>query len=202
MPRLPACLALVLALVGGAPAGKLPGKVYQAIPGESTLTYVIEHPMHKVTGVSRDFLCRVELSPDTLSSRVEVSADVKSFDSGNPNRDDHAMEAIKAYRHPKVAFASDSVRKHGDAYRVFGRLTFAGKTRPVDFEVTDTREGGKVRIAGGFSVKLTDFGVDRPSLLFIPVKDRLDIRFDLFALYAQDEEASVPGDSNPPSPSP
>jgi polyisoprenoid-binding protein YceI len=187
MMRRPVLLALAfsLAIAGAASAGK----VYQAIPGESTLTYVIDHPMHKVTGVSRDFVCRVVLSPDTLSSKVEVSADVKTFDSGNPNRDDHALEAIRAYKHPKVAFASDSVRKDGEAYRVFGRLTFAGKTRPVDFTVTDTREGGKVRIAGGFSVKLTDFDVERPSLLFIPAKDRLDIRFDL---YARDDGASAP----------
>jgi hypothetical protein len=30
-------------------------------------------------------------------------------------------------------------------------------------------------------VKLTEFGVERPSLMFVPTKDDLTIRFDLFA---------------------
>lgn len=179
---------LLLAWACAAPAAPA-GRMYQAIPGASTLTYVLKHPLHRITGVSKDFVCRVELTPDTLSSAVEVSADVKTFDSGNPNRDDHALEAIHAYKHPRVSFSSDSVRRDGGAYRVFGKLAFAGRTRPVDFTVTNSRESGKVRIAGSFSVKLTDFGVKRPSLLFIPVDDRLDIRFDL---YAEDGAAATP----------
>ena len=62
-----------------------------------------------------------------------------------------------------------------------GKLTFAGQTRPVDFTVVPKREGGKVRITGEFAVKLTDFGVKRPSLMFVPTEDKLSIRFDLVA---------------------
>jgi polyisoprenoid-binding protein YceI len=154
---------------------------YKAIPGESTLSYRLKHPMHKVHGVTRDFACTVELAEDTASSKVQVSAQVKTFDSGNSNRDDHALEAVKARKHPVVSFASDSVRKDGAAWRIHGTLTFAGKTRPVHFAVTEKKEPGKVRIAGGFSVKLTDFGVKPPSLMFISAEDKLDIAFDLVA---------------------
>lgn len=169
-------VALVLGLAN-------PGfaRVYEAIRDESVLTYRIKHPLHKVKGVTREFTCKVELSPDTLSSKVEVSADVKTFDSGNSNRDDHVLEAVKARKHPRVEFVSDSVRKSDDGYRVFGKLTFAGKTRPVDFAVIPKHEGGKVRIAGGFTVKPTDYGVKPPSLMFIAAEDKLDIRFDLVA---------------------
>lgn len=171
---LSAALILGLAMAPGA-------KVYEAVKGESVLTYRIKHPMHKVKGVTREFTCKVDLSPDTLSSKVEVSADVKTFDSGNSNRDDHVLEAVKARKHPRVEFASDSVRKSDDGYRVFGKLTFAGTTRPVDFTVVPKHEGGKVRIAGSFTVKPTDYGVKPPSLMFISAEDKLDIRFDLVA---------------------
>lgn len=158
-----------------------PAKEYEAMKGESTLAYRLKHPMHTVNGITRDFACTVDLSEDTAASTVRVSADVKSFDSGNPNRDDHALEAIQARRHPKVSFASDSARKEGGLWRVHGKLTFAGQTRPVDFTVVPKREGGKVRITGEFAVKLTDFGVKRPSLMFVPTEDKLSIRFDLVA---------------------
>lgn len=162
-------------------AAACPARVYEAIPGESTLTYRLKHPMHLVKGVSREFRCTVDLAPDTVSSKVTVSAAVKTFDSGNSSRDDHALEAIKARKHPAVIFVSDSARKAADGYRIFGKLTFAGQTRPVDFTVAPRKEGGKVRIAGAFSIKLTDYGVKPPSLLFLSTEDKLDIRFDLAA---------------------
>lgn len=155
--------------------------VYEPLPGESSLSYRIRHPMRTVEGVTKDFRCRVNLAPDTFSSQVEVSADVRSFKSGSVYRDNHVASAIHADQHPQVHFASDSVRAAGGGYRVYGRLTFAGRTRPVEFVVVPQAAGGKVRISGGFSIHLTDYGVEPPSLLAIPTEDRLDIRFDLVA---------------------
>lgn len=173
LPALAAC-----ALLAAAPAS---AKVHEAIKGESSITYRIRNALHKVTSVSKDVTCTVDLAEDTVSSKVSVSVPAKSFDSGNSNRDDHALEAIKAHKHPNVSFASDSVSKAPDGWLIHGKLTFAGQTRPVEFKVTPKKEPGKVRIVGDFSVKLTDFGIKRPSLMFIVMEDKLDIRFDLVA---------------------
>ncbi len=156
-------------------------KTYLAIKGESFLSYGLVHPMHHITGVSRDFQCTVDLSPDTLSSIIKVSALISSFDSHNSSRDSHAMEMVEALKYPKVEFVSDSVKGDGGRYRVSGKLTFHGKTRPIQFLVTGKSSGGKVEITGEFSVKLTDFDVARPTLLFVPTEDKLTLRFDLFA---------------------
>jgi polyisoprenoid-binding protein YceI len=166
-------------LLAAAAAG---AKTYEALPGESTLGYRIVHPMHKVHAVTREFRCTVDLTRDTVTSKIQVSADVKTFDSGNSNRDSHAMEVIQARKFPRVEFVSDSVKKEdGGKYRVFGQLTFHGETHPVEFPVTPTVTPGKVEIAGGFSVKLSDYKVKRPSLMFIPTEDKIDINFDLFS---------------------
>lgn len=157
------------------------GKTYEALKGESTLGYHLTHPMHKIHGVSRDVRCSVDLTPDTVTSKIRVSVDVKTFDSGNSNRDSHALEVIQGMKYPRVEFVSDSVGRDGSAYRVFGQLTFHGVTRPVNFQVTPHFTTGKVEITGGFSVKLSDYKVERPSLLLVPVEDKLDIDIDLFA---------------------
>ncbi len=172
-------LAMLLSL---AAAREVMAKTYEAIKGESSLSYHMVHPMHQFTGVTKDFLCRVDLSPDTLSSMIKVSAAVSSFDSKNSSRDSHAMEAVQARKYPRVEFASDSIKPEKDGYAVSGKLTFHGQTQPVSFHVTPHTLPGKVEITGGFTVKLSDFKVDRPSLMFIPVEDKLTIAFDLFAL--------------------
>lgn len=170
------CFALLLACAMTAPA-----KEYRAIKGESSLTYVLVHPMHTVKGVNKDFDCIVDLSADTVTSVIRVSADVLKFDSGNSNRDSHAMEAVQSRKYPKVVFASDSIKPDGDGYAVSGKLTFHGVTRPVSFHVTPKVTSERIGISGAFDVKLSDFKVERPSLMFVPTKDKLTLRFDLFA---------------------
>ena len=174
MLRSAALLALAAVSFPGA-------KVYQALKGESALTYVLVHPMHTVKGVNRDLDCTVDLSSDTVSSQIRVAADVLKFDSGNSNRDSHAMEVVGYRKYPKVSFASTSVKPGRDGYDVAGDLTFHGQTRPVNFHVTPKLTPGRIEISGQFAVKLSEFGVERPSLMLVPVKDELTIRFDLFA---------------------
>jgi len=172
----------VLAVLALASGTSTQAKIYEAVKGVSTLSYGLVHPMHHITGVSRDFLCKVDLSPDTVSSQIKVSAAVSSFDSKNSSRDSHAMEMVEAMKYPNVEFASTAVKPEGDGYLVSGNLTFHGVTRPVGFHVTPKSEGGKVEIIGEFAVKLSDFNVERPRLLFVPTEDKLTIRFDLFSL--------------------
>jgi polyisoprenoid-binding protein YceI len=172
-------LLLGILFAGGLAAAH--AKSYEAIAGESVLGYRLVHPMHKVHGTTRDFKCTVDLTPDTVTSKIHVVADVKTFDSGNSSRDSHAMEVVQARKYPRVEFASDSVAREGAGYRVTGRLTFHGETRPVDFLVTPRITPGKVEIAGGFSIKLSDFKVKRPSLMFISTEDKLTLEFDVFA---------------------
>jgi polyisoprenoid-binding protein YceI len=133
------------------------------------------------THQTRDVECLVELSPDTLSSAIRVSAAISSFDSSNSSRDSHAMEAVQSRKFPRVEFASDSIKPSGDGYAVSGKLTFHGQVRPVTFQVTPMRLPGKIGIKGGFEVKLSDFGVERPRLMFMPVEDKLGISFELYA---------------------
>ncbi|MEO6095306.1 MAG: YceI family protein [Fibrobacteria bacterium] len=173
--------AMFAAMLSLAAARNSAAKTYEAIKGESTLTYRMAHPMHKFAGVSRDVKCLVELSPDTLSSVIQVSAAVSSFDSKNSSRDSHAMEAVQSRKFPRVEFASDSIKSSGEGYAVWGKLTFHGQVRPVTFQVTPKQLPGKIEIMGGFDVKLSDFGVERPRLMFVPVADKLGISFDLFA---------------------
>jgi polyisoprenoid-binding protein YceI len=158
-------------------------KSYEAIPGESKLTYYLRHPLHMVEGVSKDFSCTVDLPEDTLQAKIRVKAPIIAFNSGNSNRDAHALEILDAFKHPFVEFASDSLRRDSDGYKVFGQLTFHGIRRPVNFRVTPKYADGKVRIHGKFAVKLSDFKVERPSLLLVRTDDELRIEIDVWARY-------------------
>ena len=156
-------------------------KIYSAIPGESAITYKLVHKMHEVTGVSKNFKCVVDLAPDSLKSRIYVKSALSEFNSGNSSRDGNMFTVAEGDKYPNVEFSSDSVRRDNSDWKIYGKLYFHGVKRPAVFNVRPENSQGSVRIQGEFKVSLTEFNIERPRLLLIPVEDDIDIRLDVVA---------------------
>jgi polyisoprenoid-binding protein YceI len=144
------------------------------IKDESSITYQLVHPLHTINAVSKDATYALDVD---LASRVikhaSAQVDVTTFDSGNSNRDSHAMEVIDAITYPAVTFTSDSISQQGDSLTIAGKLTFHGITKPIVMGGATTWSPNKLVVAGGFGISLTGFNVERPSLLLVPVNDTL-----------------------------
>ncbi len=152
-------------------------KKISAIKGESWIKYSLSHPLHKVDAITKEFICDVEINDAKEIQSVKVSADVMTFDSGNSNRDSHAMEVIDAFTYPEVSFISDAVSTNGNDLNVSGKLSFHGVTKPVSFSAKAQSQNGKTTVEGKITVKLEDFKVERPKLALIPTDEFLYISF-------------------------
>jgi polyisoprenoid-binding protein YceI len=149
-------------------------KTLDAVRDESSVTYRLVHPLHKVQATSKDVHYRLDL--DLAKKEIKaVSAvvDVMTFDSGNSNRDSHAMEVIDALSYPEAIFASTGVTQSGDSLTVSGKLTFHGITKEVAMKLSMKWPGNSLVVQGEFAVSLIAFNIERPSLLMIPVEDAL-----------------------------
>jgi polyisoprenoid-binding protein YceI len=149
-----------------------------SIEKESWVTYKLVHPLHEVEATSKEvtFLCGVDETAKQIRS-VKASVDVTTFDSGNSNRDSHAMEVVNALSFPGATFASTSVAPRGDSLLVTGMLTFHGITRQIVARCLPHWTAQKLSVDGAFAISLTEFKVDRPTLLMIPVEDKLSFTF-------------------------
>ena len=157
-------------------------KTVNSIKGESSATYLLVHPMHEIEATSKEVVYTASLNPDTRSLQtVTAAVDVTSFDSGNSNRDSHAMEVVDALSFPEVTFASTSIVPQGNSLIVVGKLTFHGVTNDVTATAIPEWGSDKVVVHAIMPLSLTAFKVERPALLFIPVKDTL--RFTLTAAF-------------------
>ena len=153
-------------------------KQVELLKDESSITYRIVHPLHEIEATSKDATYQLEIDP-AKKEIVSVSAtvDVTTFDSGNSNRDSHAMEVIDAISYPEVSFVSSSVTEAGDSLKVTGKLTFHGVTKDIVAMATSKWSVDKIEVMGSFVLSLTDFKIERPSLLMIPVEDALRFTF-------------------------
>lgn len=144
----------------------------------SRITYRITHPLHVVEAISQAAVFR--LAVDTLTKQIKnvsASVDVMTFDSGNSNRDSHAMETIDALTYPDARFSSTDIVQHNDTLSVGGSLLFHGVTKPVRLNAISRWTARELSVDGTFALSLTAFAVERPSMLMLPVEDTLRFTF-------------------------
>jgi polyisoprenoid-binding protein YceI len=145
---------------------------------ESSMTYRMVHPLHKIEATSKDVVYVLEADPGTRELRkVSGSVDVTSFDSGNSNRDSHAMEVIDAIDYPEARFDGTGFTQKGDSLLITGKVTFHGVTRDISAGAVTHWTPGKLEVDGSFTLSLKAFNIERPSLLMIPVEDSLSFSF-------------------------
>lgn len=148
----------------------------------TSMTYYLVHPLHEVEATSKEVSSTISADPSTKTIKaVSATVDVMTFNSGNSNRDSHAMEVIDAISFPEASFSSTSISSRNDSLWVTGKLTFHGVTREVTMSSQAQWTDHTLTIHAGFSISLTSFQIERPALLLVPVHDEL--RFTLTTAY-------------------
>jgi hypothetical protein len=150
------------------------------VAGQSTLSYHMSHPMHEVDGVSHGARGKGICHAGACDFLIAVP--VKSFDSGDTNRDLHMIEATRGAEFPliqmRARFPQSEITQqwiHADL-----EVQFAGQTAHypgVAFE--RVQQGGEVRITGTIPLTCSDFKIDRPSFLGIAIKNEIPVRVDM-----------------------
>ncbi|MEB0262472.1 MULTISPECIES: YceI family protein [unclassified Mucilaginibacter] len=114
----------------------------------SEVQFKVKHlVISTVTGFFKTFEGALETENEDFSgATVELSLDVNSIDTTQPQRDEHLKSAdfFDAASFPKISFKSTSFTKDGDDYKLAGDLTIKDVTKPVTFAV---EHGG---VAGDF----------------------------------------------------
>ncbi len=147
---------------------------------QSTLTYHMSHPMHEVDGTSH--AARGKGICHDGECNFLIAVPVKSFDSGDTNRDLHMIEATKGAQFPMVQVRAQFPEPEASAPTIYADLEvqFAGQTAHythVPFQ--RTQMGSAIRIVGTIPALCSDFKIDRPSFLTVPIKDEIPIHVDM-----------------------
>jgi len=147
---------------------------------ESTLTYHVSHPLHQSEGVSHAARGKGVCQAGQCDFLIAVP--VKSFDSGDSNRDLHMLQVTRGAEFPMVIVrtriaedANGSATIHADL-----EIQFAGQTahyKQVPFQ--RETQGNETRITGTIPASLSDFKIDPPKLLTIPVKNEIPVRVEM-----------------------
>ena len=147
---------------------------------QGTLIYHVSHPLHQTDGVSH--AARGKGICHDRQCDFLIAVPVKTFDSGDSNRDLHMIQAARGAEFPMVTVRTRLPESAATATTIKADLEiqFAGQTahyQQVPFEVTT--EGADKHIVGTIPATLTDFKIPPPSLLTMPVKNEIPIHVDM-----------------------
>ena len=145
-----------------------------------TLTYQVTHPIHQIEATSKDAKglgkCHDQVC-DFL-----VAAPVKSFVSGDTNRDLHMLQVVRGAMHPMVLVRFQIPRSEVNAPELSCDLEieFAGtKVQYAHVPFHQTINGTEHQVTGTIPATVSDFKIDPPSFFTVPIRNEIPVRVDL-----------------------
>ena len=114
-------------------------------------------------------------SDATKISKLNVSVQIKTLKSGDTGLDEKAYETLKIDRKNVITF---SLKEHNDNGTIRGVFKVLDKEREETLKpdvLTPTH------VAGSFKVKMTEFGLEIPSVMFGAIKsgDEVTVKYDI-----------------------
>jgi hypothetical protein len=152
----------------------------QWVLSQSTLTYHVSHPLHQTDGISHAARGKGVCHAGQCDFLIAVP--VKTFDSGDSNRDLHMLQVTRGGEFPMVTVRTNLPEDAAASTTIRADLEvqFAGQTakyKQVPFE--QVKQGNETKITGTIPTTLTDFKIDPPSLLTVAVKNEIPVRVEM-----------------------
>ena len=147
---------------------------------ESTLTYHVSHALKQTEGVSHAAKGKGVCHAGQCDFLIAVP--VKSFGSGDTNRDLHMLQVTRGGQFPLI-----TVRVQLPEYAVPVAtievdldVQFAGQTKDYkQIAFQRAEKGSDTVITGTIPLTLSDFRIDPPTLLALPVKNEVPVRVEM-----------------------
>jgi polyisoprenoid-binding protein YceI len=138
-------------------------------PTHTEIGFTVRHLMSKVRGKFETFEGTVFTGEAITDSRVDVSADLSSINTGTADRDNHlrSSDFFDVEKHPTMAFSSNHViEKAPGELVVHGDLTIKGVTKSLELAVeflgegSDPWGGTRIGIEATGLISRKEFGID------------------------------------------
>lgn len=126
--------------------------------------------------------------------KVEVVIPVRSLKSqvnpGGPRMDQVMQEHMNMKDHPRIQYKLTELTPKDGKFEAKGSLTVSGVTKTVTMPVTFERvQGGKIKVTGTTTVKMTDYSIKPPNPEFagvgIKTGDDVKITFEWITAKAE-----------------
>jgi len=145
---------------------------------KSSISYSGNHYLHKWSAENNNLSGLIKTDNEKIVN-IGIVAKVADFKSGNSSLDSNSYRVLEALKFPNIIFKSISIENSKETLNIKGVIQFHGIDKNIDVNAELIKNENTTQINGKFNLSLSDFSVDRPSLLLRKVDDQIIIVFKL-----------------------
>jgi len=116
---------------------------------------------------------------DITTLKGNISLRARSLVSDNKERDTHMYETIAADKNKIISLYIMKITKVDAKYEIEGMLLLNGIEHEVKSLATIKQSVDTLELSGAFSFHLSRYDIEPPKMLFLTVRDQIDIRYRL-----------------------
>lgn len=182
----PIFFGLIAALLAGL-AAEAPAAEFQIDKsGKNRVQFLSQATLETITGVTD----RIDgyilyAGPDSLAaSEIHIEVQLDQIDTGISLRNRHMRENyLETEKHPLAVFHGKATAVRQDSlnhYQVSakGKFSLHGVDRELVVTAAVKVEGQRARVSTAFDVRLADYGIEVPKLMFMKLSEVLAITVD------------------------
>ena len=145
---------------------------------KSKINYSGSHFLHKWSSQNNNVSGLIQLNNNFITN-IGVVAKVEDFKSGNSSLDSNSYRVLEALTFPNIIFKSSEIQKINEQITINGLIEFHGIEKSIKISADLAQTSNSNRLDGEFNINLSDFSIERPSLLLKKIDDQIKISFTL-----------------------
>lgn len=157
------------------------------VTDKSRVDFTAQAPMHTFKGwASKSMQGEITIDFDSLElQHIEVAVETNSFDTGDADKNKAMKDFFNLESHPQASFimteCCEFCRMADNSYKmtVLGILELAGIRRQLPITCMLTNNNEQIDINLQFKWSFKAYGMKAPRLLFMTVRDIVDIKAHL-----------------------
>lgn len=117
---------------------------------------------------------------DTIESiKGKIYFDTLSLISDQKTRDEHMYKLLNVDKFKTISLDIRSITKKENDYEIKGILTLNGVSKNLKANISINQQNNQILLSGGFAFNLTDFNLEPPSMMFLTVRNQIDISYNI-----------------------
>ncbi len=119
----------------------------------------------------------IENSIESIKGKIYF--DTLTLISEKKDRDTNMYKLLNVEKFKTISFDIKSITKNETDYEIKGALTLNGVTKNIKAKIIINQQNNEILLNGGFSFNLTDFNLEPPTMLFLTVRNQIDISYNI-----------------------
>lgn len=113
------------------------------------------------------------------SIKGEIFFETLSLVSSKKDRDENMYELLDSDVHKIISFTIKNIVKNDTNYDINGVISLNGVKKEITVKSDINEQNNQIVMVGNFSFNLTDFNLEPPTLLFLTVRNQIDINYNI-----------------------